>query len=74
MNIDIPKAGQVYKHFKGNYYTVLCLAKHTETGEDLVVYRSTAYPEKFWVRPLSMWLKPAPVNGKEVVRFKRVRS
>lgn len=48
------EVGQYYKHYKGNTYKIVALAKHSETGEDMVVYTS---PESAltWVRPLRMW-------------------
>ena len=43
-----------YKHFKGNIYKVIAIAKHSETLEDMVVYESVKTKE-IWVRPLAMW-------------------
>lgn len=56
-------AGKYYRHYKGNYYYVVALGKHTETGEDLVVYKSSN--GTIWIRPLFMW--DQIVNG--VPRF-----
>lgn len=70
---EMPKKGEVYKHFKGSLYEVICVARHTETSEDLVVYQPfNNTQQRFWVRPLRMWFKPATVDGQEVQRFKRV--
>lgn len=44
----------IYRHFKGNLYTVIGIAEHTETREDLVIYRSHKSGE-IWARPASMW-------------------
>ena len=44
--------GQVYRHFKGDYYLVEALARDSETDEPCVIYR------KLWVRPLDMFLSP----------------
>ena len=44
-----------YRHFKGNEYEVLGVAKHSETLEPMVVYRSLYGEGGLWVRPLSMW-------------------
>ena len=44
-----------YRHFKGNEYEVLFLAKHSETQEDLVVYRALYGEGGVWVRPAAMW-------------------
>lgn len=62
-------AGQVYRHYKGNAYTILTLAEHTETNERMVVYQDIGDPGKIWVRPIDLFLKPAVVDGKEVARF-----
>lgn len=61
--------GKKYKHFKGNEYLVLHLAKHSETLEDLVVYRALYGEFGVWVRPLSMFLEQVQVDGKLVNRF-----
>ena len=44
-----------YRHFKGNKYEVLFIAKHSETGENMVVYRALDGNGALWVRPASMW-------------------
>ena len=44
-----------YRHFKGKEYEVLYLAKHSETLEDMVVYRALYGEKGIWVRPASMW-------------------
>lgn len=54
---DNPKELQVYRHFKGNCYQVLNIAKHTETEEELVIYRSLYEPQKIYARPLSMFME-----------------
>lgn len=51
-----PVPGMFYRHFKGNIYQVRELAKHSETGEDMVVYQGMYSPFQVWVRPLSMFL------------------
>lgn len=50
------KINGIYKHFKGNYYLVLDIAKYSETGEDCVVYRALYGNNDLWVRPMDMFL------------------
>ncbi len=47
----------IYKHFKGDYYLVEDIAKHSETKEDMVVYRRLYGDCSLWVRPLEMFLE-----------------
>ncbi len=51
------KINRIYKHFKGNYYLVLGLAKDSETGEDVVIYRQLYDDCSLFVRPLKMFLE-----------------
>ncbi len=44
----------LYRHFKGNFYVVVAVVKHSETEEELVLYRPRD-GEQLWVRPLAMW-------------------
>ncbi|NFO38901.1 DUF1653 domain-containing protein [Clostridium botulinum] len=46
----------VYRHFKGNNYLVLYVAKHTETNEKMVVYCELFGQRKVWIRPLKMFM------------------
>ena len=49
------KPGQIYRHFKGTIHKVICIAKHSETKEDLVIYTHEEDNE-IWARPLNMFL------------------
>ncbi len=53
----------VYRHFKGRLYRVFDLAKHTETGEMMVVYRDLDDSKKVFVRPLTHWNTPVDAHG-----------
>jgi len=61
-----------YQHFKGNQYEVLGIAKHSETQEELVLYKALDDEGKLWVRPESMFLEEVDFNGKKVKRFKYI--
>ena len=58
-----------YKHFKGNEYEVIAIARHSETGEDMVVYRALYGDFGFWVRPASMWNEIVERDGQNMQRF-----
>lgn len=66
------KTGSRYRHFKGNEYLVLMLARDSETGEEVVVYRDCADEGKVWVRPLRMFLEKVDVAGRMVCRFEEL--
>lgn len=59
-----------YRHYKDKDYEVLGVAKHSETLEDLVVYRKLYDDCSLWVRPLKMFLEKVERGGKRVPRFK----
>ena len=61
--------GGIYRHFKGKRYQVLCLAKHSETLEELVVYKKLYDDGGVWVRPRPMFTDNVTVDGKTVSRF-----
>ena len=58
-----------YRHFKGMEYEVLAVAKHSETLEEMVVYRALYGDGGVWVRPLSMWDEVVERGGVCVKRF-----
>jgi len=58
-----------YKHYKGNLYEVIGIAHHSETLEDMVVYRALYNDFDLWVRPLAMFLENVEINGVTMPRF-----
>jgi hypothetical protein len=58
-----------YRHYKGNFYEVLGTARHSETEEQMVVYRCLYGDYSLWVRPLGMFLENVLADGQEVPRF-----
>lgn len=65
----MPNPG-IYRHYKGNLYRLLFIARHSETLEDMAIYQDVRSPEKIWARPLSMWEETVQANGKTLRRFK----
>ena len=61
--------GGRYRHYKGKEYTVLGVARHSETLEDMVIYRAEYGERGIWVRPKDMFLETVSVNGETVFRF-----
>ncbi len=61
-----------YEHYKGNHYEVIGVARHSETMEDLVVYRALYGEGELWVRPLKMFLEEAEIGDKKVPRFRYI--
>ena len=59
----------VYRHFKGNLYRVLHIAKHSETLEPMVVYKALYGEGEIWVRPASMWDETIARDGVTYKRF-----
>jgi hypothetical protein len=62
----------IYKHYKGGEYSVLHVAKHSETLEAVVVYQALYGDKGVWVRPLDMFCEDVKVDGKYIPRFKFV--
>jgi hypothetical protein len=62
----------LYRHYKGNDYEVIGVARHSETQEELVVYRAGYGERGLWVRPKEMFQEQVEVNGQSVPRFKFV--
>jgi hypothetical protein len=61
-----------YRHYKGNEYAVIGIARHSETEEELVVYRKLYGDHSLWVRPLGMFMEDVLVDGRKVPRFEWV--
>ena len=59
-----------YRHYKGNEYTVLGVARHSETLEEIVVYRQEYGDRGLWVRPVAMFAESVMVSGQTVPRFR----
>lgn len=70
MNIQLG----LYKHYKGHLYEVIGIARHSETEEELVVYKATYQKEgeNLWVRPRSLFEEEVELNGKKVKRFSKI--
>lgn len=62
----------LYRHYKGNDYEVLGVARHSETEEEVVVYRALYGEHGLWVRPLAMFTETVEVAGHRVPRFRHV--
>ena len=58
-----------YRHYKGKEYTVIGVARHSETEEELVVYRQEYGDYGLWVRPKAMFMETVEVDGHAVPRF-----
>lgn len=61
-----------YRHYKGNEYEVIGVAKHSETEETFVVYRALYGERGLWVRPLAMFLETVMVEGSPRPRFQHL--
>lgn len=61
----------IYRHFKGGRYEVIGVAKHSETLEEMVVYRALYGDGGIWVRPLAMWNETIERDGKTFPRFQK---
>ena len=68
----------IYKHYKGNLYEVVGVARHSETMEELVVYKAL-YENEFgkdslWVRPLKMFIENVEIQGRQIPRFEYIKQ
>jgi cupin 2 domain-containing protein len=68
-----PQSGR-HRHYKGNDYTVIGVARHSETSEEFVVYRQEYGERGLWVRPKTMFMETVNVDGHDMPRFQRIES
>ena len=61
-----------YRHFKGKDYIVLGVARHSETEEQMVVYRTDYGDRSLWVRPIVMFQESIEIDGQTTARFQYV--
>lgn len=64
----------IYQHYKGPEYEVLDVVRHSETEEELVLYRPLYGERALWVRPFAMFMENVVIDGAEVPRFRYVRE
>lgn len=62
----------MYRHYKGNEYEVIGIARHSETLEPMVIYRAMYGEREFWVRPLEMFLEKIQIEGVLKYRFEKI--
>ncbi len=71
MNAVVVEPGR-YRHYKGNEYDVIGMARHSETREMMVVYRPLYGEGGLWVRPAAMFVEDVVIDGKTLPRFVRL--
>ncbi|MCS6304911.1 MAG: DUF1653 domain-containing protein [Nitrospira sp.] len=64
----------VYRHYKGQQYELLGVARHSETEEEFVVYRALYGDRDLWIRPLAMFTERIKQGGVSVPRFSRIEE
>ena len=63
-----------YQHYKGKYYEVIGIAKHSETLEEFVVYKALYGEGEIWARPAKMFEEEIDINGLKVPRFRYIEG
>lgn len=66
--MEKPRLGK-YRHYKGNEYELIGYARHSETLEDMVVYKALYGDGEVWVRPMAMWSETVLADGVQLERF-----
>jgi len=64
----------IYKHYKGNLYKVIAVARHSETEEEFVVYQALYDEHGIWIRPKKMFMEELRINGQYIPRFAFIRE
>ena len=64
----------IYRHFKGNLYEVIGVARHSETLQEMVVYKALYGDGDMWVRPSEMWDELIERDGKTIKRFELIEE
>lgn len=70
---DVIKLGK-YRHYKGGLYEVVAVGKHSETLEDMVIYRALYEGGGFWVRPAYMWSQTVNTKSGAQKRFEYIED
>ena len=63
----------IYRHYKGGVYELVDVARHSETLEELIIYKNVESGD-VWARPAHMWSETVEVNGRTVLRFQPVED
>ena len=64
----------IWRHYKGNLYELIGVGRHSETLEEMIVYRALYGEGGLWVRPRSMWLEEITLSEGTVTRFTKIKE